>query len=94
MDALLPNIFNPLYPINTLVRTPIMDQLPQNKNNDNSRKDHPLDEKGVVNEVVVPVCPDGESDVCTATQPYRLYKRRWIGVFAMVSTPFPATYCS
>ena len=58
-----------------------MDQLPKNSDNGYSalRKDHPLDEKGVVS-------VDGDSDAITTTQPYRLYKRRWIGVFAMVST--------
>ncbi|KAI9442617.1 MFS general substrate transporter [Lactarius indigo] len=40
-----------------------------------------LDEKDLVTELVVPTSPDG---AFTTTQPlYRLYKRRWIGVFAL-----------
>ena len=71
-----------------------MDHLPLNDENNYSASrrpdDHPLDEKGVVSEVAIPI-QEGDSDVFTDTQPYRLYKRRWIGVFAIVSTPFPAT---
>jgi len=33
----------------------------------------------------VPIIDDG---VSAAAGPYRLYKRRWVGVFAMVSTTF------
>ena len=67
---------------------------PQNDANSTAprRPGDPLDEKGVASDVAIPI-PDGDFDAFTATQPYRLYKRRWIGVFAMVSTPFPATCC-
>ena len=46
-------------------------------------------EKGDPSEVTaVPIIPnDVEDATTTAAQPYRLYKRRWFGVFALVSTP-------
>jgi hypothetical protein len=38
---------------------------------------------------VVPTFESGTDTAMSATAaPYRLYKRRWIGVFAMVSTAF------
>ena len=78
-----------LFAIYTPVRPPTMDQLPQDND---PRRDHPFVEKGVVSEVAVLISPDGNSD--EFTKPYRLYRRRWIGVFAMVSTPFLVIYCS
>ncbi|KAH8994743.1 MFS general substrate transporter [Lactarius hatsudake] len=63
-----------------------MVQLPQNDDSIYSvpRKDRRLDEKGLVTELTVSTSPDGDSDALTSAQPpYRLYKRRWIGVFAM-----------
>jgi hypothetical protein len=72
-----------------------MDHLPQDHDKSSAPRKHlPLNEKGVVGEVAVLIPPDVDSDEFLITQAYRLYKRRWIGVFAMVSTPFPATYCS
>ena len=66
-----------------------MDQLA----NDNIVKNNLLDEKkGDFCEVTDPISVDDVlNSAAAAAQPYRLYKRRWIGVFAMVSTSFPAT---
>jgi hypothetical protein len=67
-----------------------MDQLAEN----NVVKNHLLDEKGGLSELIDPISANDDILNATATtaQPYRLYKRRWIGVFAMVSTSFPTTY--
>jgi hypothetical protein len=65
-----------------------MDQLTEN--NDVLHKDHPLVEKTNLSGVVdVSKSPDGLEATTTEASPYRLYKRRWIGVFAMVSTLCP-----
>ncbi|KAI9455439.1 MFS general substrate transporter [Lactarius psammicola] len=62
-----------------------MDQLPQNGDGIFAAplKDHSSDKKGLVSEVAIPTSADGDPDAFTTTQPYRLYKRRWIGVFAI-----------
>ena len=62
-----------------------MDQLAEHNDSILPRKDR-LDEKGDFTEVAVPIISaDGVLETSTTPeQPYRLYKRRWIGVFAMV----------
>lgn len=70
-----------------------MDQLAEHNDTILHRKDR-FDEKGDLSELAVPIISaDGVLDVSTTPeQPYRLYKRRWIGVFAMVRTAFSMTY--
>jgi hypothetical protein len=71
-----------------------MDELPRKDDSIVPRKDHVDEkEKGDPSKVtVVPLIPDdGENAPSTAAQPYRLYKRRWFGVFAMASTSSLAT---
>jgi hypothetical protein len=66
-----------------------MDELPQKDDSIVPRKDH-VDEKdkGDPSEVTsIPLTPDDvENTTSTSAQAYRLYKRRWFGVFAMAST--------
>ncbi|KAN0135398.1 MFS general substrate transporter [Lactarius tabidus] len=63
-----------------------MDELPRKDDSIVPRKDH-VDEKdkGDPSEVTsIPLIPDdAENTTSTSAQPYRLYKRRWFGVFAM-----------
>ena len=81
----------PLYPPSSEdpPTAPAMDELPQTDYSVVPPEDHVDEkEKGDPTEVT-PVSIDVEkpgNTTTTATQ-YRLYKRRWIGVFAMVSVP-------
>ena len=69
-----------------------MDQLAEHNVTMLPRKDR-LDEKGDLSELAVPIVTADEVLEASTTpeQPYRLYKRRWIGVFAMVRTAFSTT---
>lgn len=69
-----------------------MDELPRTDDSTVPPKDHVDEkEKGAPTEVV-PILPDPDDvENPTTNATYRLYKRRWIGVFAMVSVPLLLT---